>query len=73
MLSLTKLHCVEKKDGSFLAKLSNPAVPVEVLQEIAIWKAEGASDSDVVTRLRLKTVPEGYEYHPWKKGYIIII
>ena len=45
---------------------------MEVLQEIAIWKAEGASDSDVVTRLRLKTVPEGYEYHPWKKGYIII-
>ena len=37
---------------------------MKVLQEIATWKAEGASDIDVVTRLRLKTVPEGYKYHP---------
>lgn len=44
---------------------------MKVLQEIATWKAEGASDIDVVTRLRLKTVPEGYKYHPWTKGNII--
>ena len=64
LIGITKIYCVEK-DWSFSAKLSNPAVPVEVLQEIAVWKAEGASDSDVVTRL--KTVPERCKYHPWKK------
>ena len=39
-----------------------------VIQEIATWKSEGASDIDVVTRLRLGTVPGGYDYHTWKKG-----
>ena len=45
---------------------------MKVLQEISTWKAEGASDMDVVTRLRLKTVPEGYKYHPWTKGNTIM-
>ena len=47
---------------------------MKVLQEISTWKAEGAaSDMDVVTRLRLKTVPEGYKYHLWTKGSTLLI
>ena len=31
---------------------------------------EGASDKDVITRLRQRTVPDGYSYHTWIPGLL---
>ena len=51
-----------------IAKRNNPAVSKELLEEILSWKIEGASNIDVITRLRQRTVPRGYEYHSWIPG-----
>ena len=39
-----------------------------LLEDIEEWKYHGASDDDVVCRLRLRTVPSGYAYSMWTKG-----
>ena len=54
--------------GVISAQVHNPAVTRSLLNEIGQWKAEGCSDVDVITRLRLRTVPLGYEIHTWMAG-----
>lgn len=48
----------------------NPTVSGKLLQEINSWRREGASDRDVITRLRQRTVPNGYSYHTWIPGLL---
>lgn len=55
-------------DGTVTAKYHNPAVPVSVLDEIFQWINNGALMSDVIDRLRCRTVPPGYETHSWSPG-----
>ena len=38
--------------------------------EILNWKKENLSWEDILSRLRPRTVPPGYTYHPWKQGMI---
>lgn len=52
-------------DGTVVASEPNPAVDAALLKEILLWKLEGCSNDDVITRLRQRTVPEGYIIHPW--------
>jgi hypothetical protein len=47
---------------------ANPAVPNSVLSEILSWRAEGATDMDIIIRLRQRTVPSGYTPLPWTQG-----
>ena len=61
------LH-VGGKDGIIEAEVINRAVPTSVLKEILMWKEEGCTIEDVVTRLRNRTVPSGYGYHTWSEG-----
>ena len=61
------LH-VGGKDGIIEAEVVNRAVPTSVLKEILTWKGEGCTIEDVVTRLRNRTVPNGYGYHTWSEG-----
>ena len=53
------------KDGSITAVNPNPAVPESVLKEILEWKKSGATEDDIIGRLRIRTVPNGYPIHPW--------
>lgn len=52
-------------DGSITP---NPAVSPELLREILLLKAEHCTDENIITHLRPKTVPEGYEYTTWMPG-----
>jgi hypothetical protein len=61
------LH-VGGKDGIIEAEVVNRAVPTSVLKEILTWKEEGCTVEDVITRLRIRTVPTGYGYHTWTEG-----
>ena len=56
------------ESGSIRAMSENAAVQCLLLREIHEWKAEGASELDVITRLRQQTVPQGHNYHTWKPG-----
>ena len=47
-------------DGSLVAKHPNCAVSESLLKEIWGWRLSGASDTDVLSRLRVRTVPQGY-------------
>lgn len=51
-----------------MAVTPNPAVKESVLSEILSWRCEGATDLDVITRLRQQTVPSGYTPLPWSQG-----
>ena len=53
------------KDGRITAKKPNPAVPVATLKEIMEWKKSGATEDDIIGRLRIRTVPNGYPTHRW--------
>ena len=55
-------------DGTVTAIHPDPAVPKEMLGEIAGWKRSGLTDDDVIDRLRVRTVPAGYPIHPWSPG-----
>ena len=55
-------------DGSITAEIPNPAVSPELLGEILLLKAEHCTDEDIITHLRPKTAPEGYEYSTWMPG-----
>ncbi len=55
-------------DCTVVASEPNPAVGAALLKEILLWKLEGCSNDDVITRLRQRTVPEGYTIHPWIAG-----
>ena len=47
------------------AEVPNLAVSCDILKEIWKWKGEGCSQEDIIIKLRIKTVPAGYEYHTW--------
>ena len=51
-----------------MAASPSPIVPASLLSEILSWRCEGAIDMDVITRLHQRTVPIGYNPHPWKPG-----
>ena len=59
-------------DGKIAAKRQNPAVSTEVLTEILCWKTEGATETDIICRLRQRTVPAGYCHRYWCPGKINI-
>ena len=71
------LTCVATPDGSLKAQAFNSAVPNTLLVEISNMLSEQCSMEDVVTCLRLRTVPKGYAIHPWvpgeKIGQIIVV
>ena len=58
-----------------IAEVPNPAVSSQLLKEIQSWKDEGASIDDVITRLRMRTVPPGYvgTIHNWCDGMYICV
>ena len=55
---------IDNEDGSITAENPNPAVPVAT-KEIMDWKKSGATEDDIIGRLRIRTVPNGYPIHPW--------
>ena len=66
---------VVTSDGHIVAQKQNSAVSSELLSEILIWswKMEGATDTDIICRLRHQTVPTGYSYHHWCPGNLAIV
>ena len=50
------------------AQIPNPAVSVDLLKEIHLWIEESCSFTDIIEKLRQRTVPSGYDYHPWITG-----
>lgn len=60
--------CPGLVDDTVTAELHNPAVSQALLKEIHHWKQEGCLDLDVITRLRQRTVPQGYKFHNWIAG-----
>lgn len=65
---MTVIIIIGMPNGDIEAVKYNEAVPDSVLSEIFLWRSEGATDMDVITRLRLRTVPSGFKPHPWSKG-----
>lgn len=61
-------YFVVSPDGNIVAKLPNPSVSPDLLKEIYLWKKSGASNDDVLDRLRLRCVPTGYIPKPWNPG-----
>jgi len=67
--SASFIFCTGDANGNIKALLENPAVRSDVLSEIFAWKQEGATLDDVVTRLRVHTVPSGYAWIDGKYTY----
>ena len=63
------LYGIVERDG-VVARVRNPAVNSELLQEVYKWNMEGATMDDVIERLRLRTVPSKYtgSIHSWTDG-----
>lgn len=55
-------------DGSVVAECYNAAVTTSLLVEIQDWMCNGATMSDVIDRLRPRTVPTGYTPYSWHIG-----
>ena len=51
-----------------MAKKAHSSVNGELLAEILKWQKQGLDWKDILNRLRPRTVPPGYTYHPWKSG-----
>ena len=51
----------------------NAAVNAALLQQIHGWIEAGATEDDVIDRLRLQAVPTGYALHTWIGGLHLII
>lgn len=51
-----------------IAQRNNAAVSTEILEKILMWKQSGATDGDILARLRLQMVPSGYSVQPWTPG-----
>lgn len=56
---------IVKGDGTVTAEYPDPAVSNHTLCEVLEWRRSGVDTSEVVDRLRAKTVPAGYPLHPW--------
>ena len=54
--------------GGITAEIPNPAVSGVILRDIQRSKEEKCSEEDIITRLRLRTIPAGYNYHTWHPG-----
>ena len=67
-LLCNSINRVGSPNGVISAQVHNPAVSNTLLKEIWQWKTEGCSDVDVITRLRMRTVPLGYDVHTWVSG-----
>ena len=65
---LLSLLALGNGDGVVQAIRSSPAISVEKLEEILTWKDEKCSMDDIVTRLRQRTVPIGYDFHTLHQG-----
>ena len=63
------LYGIVERDG-VVARVRNPAVNSELLQEVYKWNMEGTTMDDVIERLRLRTVPSKYtgSIHSWTDG-----
>lgn len=60
---------VVSADQLITAEKLNSAVPPALLCEVLLWRTEqDLSWDDVISRLRLRTVPAGYPCHAWKAG-----
>ena len=59
-------------DGVVTARVHNDAVHTDLLNQIHGWITAGAKQDDVIERLRLKTVPTGYNVHTWIQGMYIL-
>ena len=53
----------ETSSGAIVAEIDNPAVSSDLLREIYSWKEEGCRLTDILVRLRPRTVPSGHEFH----------
>ena len=62
--------CTGSPDGTISSMRPVPHVSSFLLEQILTWRAEGCSDEDVVTRLRLRTVPVGYTPKAWIDGTV---
>ena len=51
-------------NGMIVTSEPNPAVSAALLKEILLCKLEGCLNDDIIIRLRQRTVPEGYKFHP---------
>ena len=69
-LLLSGMLFILGENGTVTALLPHHAVSPELLSELSKWNSEGASLNDVVERLRLRTVPPGYEIHTWIEGIV---
>ena len=70
-----QLHSIVKcitgdSNGNLRAQIPNPAVSDELLTQIMAWKSEGARIDDIITRLRMRTVPARHVHtiHSWIDG-----
>lgn len=57
-------------NGQIVGKVPNPAVEDRVLVEILQWRSQGIEWSNVIARLRPRTVPSGYAFISWKPGML---
>ena len=55
-------------DGSIVGLQPAPCVSTALLCEIHSWRESGASEDDVIDRLRTRCVPSGYTPHVWNSG-----
>ena len=53
---------------TLVTKHPNCAVSASLLKEILEWHRSGASHADILSRLRVRTVPQGYAFSPWNSG-----
>lgn len=63
---------VAMPSGELIGKIPNPAVGTELLLEISLWLSQKIEWSDIISRLRTRTVPSGYAVSKWKNGKIIL-
>jgi hypothetical protein len=63
------LSPMQLPDGTLVPQHQNCAVPELLLKEIWEWRQSGASDMDILSRLRLRTIPQGYTIHSWNPGH----
>ena len=63
------LYGIVERDG-VVARVRNPAVSFELLQEVYKWNREDTTIDDVIEHLRLRTVPSKYTgaIHSWADG-----
>ena len=65
-LPIFQMFFLGTSSGDVIAEEHNPAVPRELLAEVLSLRKDGILMEDIVSRLRSRTVPSGYPYHPWR-------